>query len=217
MLKLFFTFLLIGFWMKSQSQIKALTENGKEVILYENNTWKYLSDSTSEIENTVDSLKVNPIKFSKSPGSNFLVKSKNVNIGIYINPNKWAFLPHGDNEVNPEFRFSFKPSEAFALLISEKTEISLDNMAQIALINAQRASLDARIVKEEYRIVNNQKVLLLQINGTIKGIRFVYLGYYYSNENGTIQLITYTSEKLFNGLKKELEEFLNGFVVVKTK
>ena len=42
-------------------------------------------------------------------------------------------------------------------------------------------------------------------------LKSVY-GYYYSNENGTIQILTYTGEKLFDKYKEDIELFLNGFV-----
>ncbi|MCB0636529.1 MAG: hypothetical protein KDC54_07910, partial [Lewinella sp.] len=53
-------------------------------------------------------------------------------------------------------------------------------------------------------------VLMLQLEGTIEGIRFNYYGYYYSNENGTVQLITYTSDNLFEDYTEEIETFLSG-------
>ena len=84
----------------------------------------------------------------------------------------------------------------------------------MALINAQKAAVDAREICTEYRIVNDKKALCLKRQGTIKGIKFVYFGYYYSNTNGTIQLLGYTSEKLFDGIRNELENLLNGFVVI---
>ena len=212
--KFFFVCLSLVFFIKSHAQIKALTEDGKEVILYDNNTWKYSNDSTGLHATDRDSLTINPVRFSKSAGATFLLKSKKTDVGIYINPAKWSYLPHGDNEVNPEYKFSLKSGDGLALLISEKTEIGLETMRQVALINAQKAAIDARITKEEYRIVNNKKVLCLQMRGTIRGIKFAYLGYYYSDKNGTSQFLTYTSEELFNDSQKDFEEFLNGIVVI---
>lgn len=217
MLKNFFLliFLLIVFCGTS-AQINAITDNGKQVVLFDNGTWKYMKDSTSEdIKN--DSLKINPLKFSKPKTANFLVKSNIVNIGIYIDPNKWTFSLHRDNEVNPEYRFTLKNGDGYALLVSEKTPIDLESLKEIALINAQKASIDAKIISSEYRIVNNKKILCLKMTGTIKDIRFEYFGYYYSNENGTIQLLTYTSQKVFDNLNKEFEDFLNGLIEIEKK
>lgn len=73
-------------------------------------------------------------------------------------------------------------------------------------------SADLKIVKEEYRTVNGIKVLLFQMNGTTQGIKFSYYGYYYSNENGSVQFITYASQKLIQTYFEECETLLNGLV-----
>jgi hypothetical protein len=57
-------------------------------------------------------------------------------------------------------------------------------------------------------------VLCLELQGTIKGIKFTYFGYYYSNSNGTVQLLSYSTEQYFGRIQKELENFLNGLVEV---
>jgi len=82
------------------------------------------------------------------------------------------------------------------------------------LINAQKVAPNAKITKSEYRTVNDLKVLCLEITGTMKGINFIYFGYYYSNQNGTVQLITYTSQNLFKSSYNDMEDFLNGLVEV---
>ena len=86
-------------------------------------------------------------------------------------------------------------------------------MAQIALENAKKAAPDARIVKEEYRVVNGNKVIYLEMEGTIQGIKFKYLGYYYSDRSGSTQYLTYTGANLVGEYKKDIERFLNGFTV----
>ena len=68
------------------------------------------------------------------------------------------------------------------------------------------------ITKEEYRIVNGAKVLLLQMNGTMQGIKFSYYGYYFSNSNGTVQFVTYTSTNLITSYLPKIELLLNGIV-----
>ena len=98
------------------------------------------------------------------------------------------------------------------MIISEKFEIPLETLKSIALETARSAAPDLKIVKEEYRIVNGIKVLLLQMNGTMQGIKFSYYGYYFSNTNGTVQFIAYTSQNLLDGYRKECDILLNGFV-----
>ena len=69
-----------------------------------------------------------------------------------------------------------------------------------------------KIIKEEYRTINGVKVIMMQMPGTIQGIKFTYYSYYYSNSNGSVQFLTYTSQNLFETYKKKMEDLLNGLV-----
>jgi hypothetical protein len=188
-------------------QINAVTESGDAVILYSDGTWKYINDSiiiNSEIQ-------VNSYKFLKDKESTFMVKSNKLNIGIWINPKEWSFTK-GSSDDAAEFKFQKKNDDLYAMLISEKTQIPIETLKTIALGNAKNAAPDARIIKEEYRTVNGISSLMLQMSATIQGIKFIYFGYYYSNANGSIQLIAYTGENLFQSSSAEIETFLNGLV-----
>jgi hypothetical protein len=214
MKRLFLIFILSSFFCSLKSQTKALTESGREVVLYENGTWKYLVDSLNGNTDDSTELKLNPKAFFKTPASTFLVKSKVFNVGVSINPAKWKFHAPEQGDESIEYQFTSKTNDLFAMMLTEKTDIPLSNMPNIALINAKKASLDVRIVHQEYRMVNDKKILCLELHGTIQGIKFVFLGYYYTNTNGTLQLVGYTSEKLFEQDKKQLEELLNGLTVI---
>jgi hypothetical protein len=214
MIKLLFLFLLLLTFNISRAQISAITENGRQVTLFNDGTWKYNADSTAD-KNHTDSIKSNPAKFSKSGSATFLTKSTVNNVGVFIDPNKWTLKTHSENEASPEYRFSSKSGDGYAMLETEKTPIDLENMRNIALINAQKAAIDAKIITQEYRVVNNKKILFLEMSGTIQGIKFRYMGYYFSNEKGTTQLLSYTTEAMYKDARNELETFLNGLVVIK--
>ena len=189
------------------AQINAVTETGDQVILNNNGTWKYIDESV--IENL--SIPKNTKIFKKEKEASFLVKSKRTNVGVWINPKKWSFNNGKENE-DSEFEFQLKGEDLYGMMISEKMEIPLETLKEIALDNAKEAAPDIKIVKQEYRNVNGIKVLMLQMNGTIQGIKFVYYGYYYSNSSGTVQLMTYTGQNLLNDYLEEVESFLNGIV-----
>ena len=192
------------------AQTKAITSNGDEVVLYDDGTWKYVSkqaEATSEIP-------VNTKEFKKPSASSFQVKSTRLAVGISINPKKWSFKK-ADNNEDAEFEFQLKDKDAYAMLISEKIEIPIENFKSIAVENAKSVAPDIHIVKQEYRTVNGLKVLMMQLDGTIQGVKFSYYGYYYSFPGGTLQLLTYTSQNLLEEYKPELEELLNGLELVK--
>ncbi|MCF8294808.1 MAG: hypothetical protein K9I34_01990 [Bacteroidales bacterium] len=192
--------------LQGLTQIKAITETGDEVLLNMDGTWVYLvAPEESEIT-------INDKKFKKPEDAGFLVKSKITNCAVWINPKEWTFNKGGSNE-DAEYYFEKKDRDLYAMLIPERSQIPLETMKMVAFENAKSAAPDIRIEKEEYRFVNDLKILMLQMSGTIQGIRFTYYSYYYSDESGTNQLITYTSENLFKTYKSEMEDFLNGFVI----
>lgn len=193
----------------SFAQQKAVTETGSEVILYDDGTWEYLNND----EDLDSEIPTNKKNFTKDKDASFLVKSNKLNVGFWINPKEWSFKK-ADNNEEAEYEFQLKGKDLYAMVISEQVEIPLKNLKQIAVENGKAAAPDLRIVKEEYRTVNGIKVLFLQMNGTLQGIKFTYYGYYFSNENGTIQFITYTSQNLLSTYMDDCEKILNGLVEV---
>ena len=190
-----------------KAQINAVTESGEEVFLYDNGTWKY----ANEKDDAEAEIKLNDKPFTKDKNSTFVVKSKKANIGIWINPKDWSFTKSASNE-DAEFQFQKKGEDLYGMLIAEKLEIPIEALKNIAIQNAKSVATDIKVVSEEYRNVNGIKVLMMQMAGTIQGMKIVYCGYYYSNDTGTIQLLTYTGESLLKNYHNDIETFLNGLV-----
>jgi hypothetical protein len=191
------------------SQTKALTSDGNEVLLFNDGTWKYVDGKSA---NESREILTNASIFKKNAASSFEVKSKKVNASVFINPKKWKFTP-GESGDAGEYDFDFRNGDVYGMIITERTEIPLEALKDIAVKNARDVAPDIDVAEEEYRMVNNKKVLCLQMNGTIKGIQFSYFGYYFSSPNGTIQFLTYTSKNLFLDNRNEMQELLNGLVV----
>lgn len=201
----FSLFILCGTMVVAQQ--KAVTDSGEEVILYADGTWRYLNDS-ARVE---EEIPLNPKTFTRSPGNSFLVKSTRFNVGTWVNPKKWSFKKATGNEA-AEFEYDFKDGDLYAMIITEGLEIPVETLRNIALQNAREAAPDIHIVSQEYRMVNGLKVLCMQMDGTLQGIKFSYVGYYYSNAKGTLQFLSYTSQALLPKYKADIEELLNGLV-----
>jgi hypothetical protein len=100
----------------------------------------------------------------------------------------------------------------YGMVIAEKMEIPLETLKKIAIDNGRKSAPDLVIQNEEYRTVNGLRVLHLQMAGTMQGIKFFYYGYYFSNESGTVQFVTYSAQNLLGTFKSDIEELLNGLV-----
>ncbi|WP_406684894.1 hypothetical protein N1F78_03995 [Seonamhaeicola sp. MEBiC1930] len=201
------TLILLLCFISFYAQQKAITERGEEVILFEDGTWKYQNEEV--IKET--EIPTNPEKFEKDTNSTFLLKSNKLNVGFWLDPKVWSFKKATDNP-EAEYELQVKDGDLYGMVISEKVEIPLEMLKTIALENGKAAAPDLKIVKEEYRMVNDLKVLLLQMDGTMYGIKFSYYGYYFSHENGTVQFITYTSQNLLEESRDVCEKLLNGIV-----
>lgn len=186
------------------AQQKAITETGDEVVLHDNGTWEYVNQDDLD-----DEIPISNKKFRKPDNATFQLKSKRFNVGFWLDPKKWTFTKGVDN-ADAEYELELKEEDLYGMIITEKIEIPLTTLKTIALENARQVSPDIRIVDQEYRTVNGLKVLFLNMEGTMEGIKFSYYGYYYSNPKGTVQYVLYTSQGLMDTYRNECGELLNG-------
>lgn len=202
-------FLLILSSALLQAQIKAITDQGDEVILYTNGTWKYLNKIPD-----ASTIQENSTKFTKSESAGFLLKSKILKVGFWLDPQKWSFKKAVSNE-DAEFELQLKEEgDVYAVIIVEKFPFPLEALRHIAVENLRTMIPDVEIVKEEYRNVNGLKILMLEMNGLFHGAEFTFLGYYYSGKDGAVQYTVYTSPEILETQRSQVEQLLNGFVEI---
>lgn len=188
------------------AQKVAITEQGEEVLLYDDGTWKLKNGPYVETE-----LSLNDTLFVKDPTATFLVRSKNVEIGVWMNPKKWTFTTKGGND-DVEYFFRRKQSDLYGMLITEKIQAPVLTLKELAVSHAQEVAPDLKVIKEEFRTVNGTQVLMMQMSGTIQGIPISYFGYYYSSPKGSVQFVIYTGQSLFHEYRADIEVLLNGLV-----
>ncbi len=205
---LFLTSLLVFPVLADQ---QAITDTGKTVILKDDGTWIYADGQTPEQANAKE-IPTIAEPFSRSEKANFQVKSTRNNTAYWIDTSHWSFSKGESNE-SAEYQFRLKKQDLYAMAIAEGFSVPLLNLADIALENARKVAPDAVVTHREYRMVNGIKVLYMEMSGTTQGIKFTYMGYYYSNDKGSTQLITYTATHLADKLRPMATEFLNGLVL----
>lgn len=207
MKNLFLLTALITMTIPVFSQQTAVTQTGEQVTLYNDGTWVYVHKDTI---NTNEIL-INSNKFSKSDSSDFLLKSTRLNIGCYFNPKKWSFK-RGEDTDAAEYEINDIPTGLYGMMITEKLDLPLESLANIALDNARDAAPDVKVMQKEYRIVNGLKVLMMRMTGTIQNIKFSYYGYYYSTAHGATQFLVYSSADIVDQHIADIEVLLNGLV-----
>jgi hypothetical protein len=208
-MKLYIVLILCFFAFSAVASKKAITDEGDVVILNDDGTWTYQDGkSSADIE-----LPVNASVFSKHKKSSFALKSTKTNATFSIDPKKWKFKKNENGHESAEYTFELKNGDLYGMAISEQVEIEVEELAKIAFENAKGAAPDAEVVKKEYRVVNGNKVIYMEIVGTIQSIKFKYLGYYFSNSSGSTQYLAYTGTNLEKKYKTDINNFLNGFSV----
>ncbi|WP_028121180.1 hypothetical protein [Epilithonimonas tenax] len=211
MKKITILFLVLTYTLLT-SQTKALTEDGREVILLENKTWRFVNETD---ERTLDVIETNEAPFSKTNTSSFLLRSKKVDAGIYLDPKKWktikmAVLPTAEytfqSLINPNIM-------TLGCLMSENAPVqTLKNLRDLMLASIQSRADYFKLNKSEYRTVNGMKVLFIDYSLNTSGMDFHYIGNYYLTEDGYCNLVAFTYEKEFEKSKSEMLNFINGLV-----
>lgn len=190
----------------NHAQIMATTDNGKRVVLHSNGKWEFKNDDTAS---TAAEIKY----FTKPETAKTLLKSEKTNFALWYDSKKWKKPKELDNE-DAEFELELLNGDGYAVVITERIEIDIENFKEIAVENARDAAPDIALENEENRMVNGRKIKFLQLGGSAMGIKLVYVGYYSSNESGTIQLICYTGKNLLKNYLKDFEDLMNGLVVI---
>ena len=183
---------------------EATTDDGRKVILHPDGTWEY-KDAPQNLESGAG---------NKPEGATKLYKSKKGFYEIWVNPDMWKMSPTAEGE-EAEYNFTHKSGDAYAVIIAERIPIPTETLKDVALENARAVAPDAKITSQNYVEVNGVQVLNLQIDGTIQGIKFTYFGYYWGGKAGALQVITFTGQTLFEELKPDMKEFLDGLVITK--
>ena len=188
-------------------EIRAITEDGKDVILHPNGTWHYAESETNESRTSSE-----PLQFVKPASATHLIKGKRVKYGLWYDAKKWLVDQKTDNP-SAEFELTHAEGDRYVLIIPERLQIPLQTLRVAAIANAKRIAPDIQITFEETRIVNGHPILCLKMDATVQGIPITYYNYYYSGKVGAIQIMTYTGQNLFAEYKSEMDDLLNGFEV----
>jgi hypothetical protein len=183
----------------SIAQTKAITQDGRPVILNPDGTWRYLDAPGTP-------------NLGRTPNATAVVQGKRVPYKVWYDPAKWQLSKKRVNE-SSEYELNHVKGDGYAVIIAERIQVEANKTREIVLENARNWAPDAKLVSASQRLVNGARVEEIQINGTASGISFVYYGYVYSGKQGTVQVLTYTSQNLFDEFRTDFNELLSGYVV----
>ena len=191
------------------AQQRALTEDGKEVVLFDNGTWKFVNESDAK---ALETIVTNNNLFEKPKTASFVMKSKKLDVGVYFDPKKWKLATQN---ISPHVEYFFtdrgNTEGLFGFMMTEKVQIAtLKNLKELIIENVKRNVDFFRLKESEYRTVNGMKVLYIRYAANTKGMDFEYAGYYYINSDGYAGVVGFSSQKMFESNFDAIQELING-------
>lgn len=213
---------LIAISYVSNAQTRAVTEEGDTIYVYDNGTWTYeLLDEMPSVLNELSyleqELKIDTIydAFSTPKTSNKTLKNSRNQFIVKYDDSIWKRVPPATLNDDAEFALQGKNTDVWCIIISEETPIESDKLFKIAKHNMkENTGADADILITELRTVNNAPVIRGTLKASFSGIDFIFDSYYFSNESGSVQFTTWTSDQLWKKNEGLILDLLNGFEII---
>ena len=110
-----------------------------------------------------------------------------------------------------DMQFKHSNGEIFFRVVAERTGMSYDALETLAVANARNVDTNAKVARKGWRVVNGQKLMVLEIEATASGVPILYYGHYYVGPAGTIQIVGWTAKNLLDEHRSEFESVVSGF------
>jgi hypothetical protein len=111
------------------------------------------------------------------------------------------------------FEFRHADGDLYLRVFGERVEIPLDKYEDMIVGDMRPNAPDAKVVRRGYRMVNGQRMLLLEIEATAKGIPFTFYTHCWSDGQGTVQIMGWSGRNVMKEFRPIIEAFVSGFTV----
>lgn len=176
----------------------ATTDDGKRVVLFPDGTWVYKPGSADR--------KKSPPRQSEQLGS--VIDGGDGAYTVRYDENKWQQIQQLSEVA--EYSLQHKTGDAYAMLIFEDAELTLDQLKQAVLDNTKRVASDVRVVHHRRVYKNGREIMVLKYKAKIDDLALTYYGYYASGKWGTLQFLSWSTTADFERMEGDLFELLNG-------
>lgn len=203
------------------AQIKAVTENGDTIFVYNDGTWSFTEKEASPMDAQLSfldrELNIDTIQetFKVAESATKEAKNKFDLFKIMYDEKKWDRIPPGKlNNEEAEMAFISKEKDIYSLVIAEEAEIGQENILKIALgMMEKRTGGTVELLNVQQRTVNGTGILSGQFKVDISGMILTFDSYYYSSPKGTVQFTTWAGSSVWEKNQKVVKEFLNGLII----
>jgi len=177
--------------------LKAITEDGRRVILAPDGRWTFDSNQASARPSGGDS----PFRPT--------VKAFSVDVDTA----KWGLVPAepGDGANKRSFRHRTLP--LYAMVISDEIPTTTEVVRNAIISNATSAGADPKVLSEEIKPLRGKDVGALRMLVSRGGLDFVFATRYYGDPRGNIQLMCWTGQAIFFKYQADCQGFVDGLVI----
>jgi len=220
-MKLLFIFLAIMLASASFGQKKeigkAITTDGRRIILFDDGSWKYELNPVpvgkgTAVPDTAEDLFNKPIgdKYQKSPYNKKEWRSNRTNFSVWFNPKKWKL-----NLMNniPPTEASFHFIDNVCNILTERLDIDMEtwihNMKQFQKQN--HPSLKIQV--EEWRSVNGLNVYFIKWQTGDNRTNLQCYSYYSKSSTALVQMNVAAPASAAKDSEEEIFRLLNGLVL----
>lgn len=189
-------------------QTTAVTENGAQLILYKDKTWKYANLKDRE---AFENISINKQLLTKPISADSLVSSERADGGVYFDKKKWEAY-ESDHLRFSEYNFISSDESKlygyFYCINAKKENIeAIKNEAIGSVLNTPNIST---LKKTEYRTVNGLSMFHISYSKKLEDGNFDFLDNYFQTAYGYCHISAYTYSHLFTKNKEEIEKLING-------
>lgn len=146
---------------------------------------------------------------SDASGDLVTIEGAQVDYALTYDDSKWF---HVDSTGDFEYDIEHVDGDVYGFVIPERIEVGQDYLRDLVLENFGDAGTPT-VLSEEMVELNGLDVLKMKTSVDIDGIPFHYLGYYWTGEEGTVQVVFYSSESLLEQYEEDILSVLDSFTV----
>lgn len=178
--------------------IRAITEDGRDVLLSPNGTWQF--NTTPSSEN----------KAPPASGDRSTYQPAMQSANFTFDSSEWAIRPQDEKDERGKRSFQHKSLPIYGMVISDELQGTNKAMKNVIISNAQGAGKIIATLVDQVKSVNGKSVGTLRTVMESEGLRFVFDYLYFADNTGNIQVICYTGQSLFSKYQADCQKFLNG-------
>lgn len=181
--------------------LRAVTEDGRKVILSPDFKWKFDIAKPS-------------FAAPLSPTGNVVYQSQVKKFSVTYDTAKWVTEPPKEGDMNPSKKvFKHRTLPVYALVIADELPLTNEKLRNVILINARASGSEPKILMENNKQVNGNNLASIRFTVIAQGIDFLFWTQYLGSDEGNIQIACYTGQSLFFKYEAECQQFLDGFKI----